>query len=160
MPSLAYPMDALRSLQPAIDRGAVQLRPCSLHKDLRVLQDDANGDPRITYAALENRVVQCIVMFLPGGPVEGIPSVQVGVATMEGARKRGLATRTMTQAIEETRNSFKRAGVRRFYIEAIVSTSNEPSKKLCARLLSSQPEPGTDSVTGEPILHYSKLITS
>ncbi len=160
MPELTNPMDALRTLQPAIDRGEVHLQPCTLHKDLWVLLDFPNGEPRTTYAALENGVVQCIVQFVPAERIEGLPCLSLGCATMEGARNRSLATGTLTKAIEEMRSGLKRIGIGRFYVEAVVSTSNEPSQKVAARVVSPQPTAGTDDISGEPILQYVKLISS
>jgi len=153
-------MDSLRTLQPAIDRGEVHLQPCSLHKDLWVLQDFPNGELRTTYAALENGVVQCIVQFVTAEPIEGLPCLSLGCATMEGARNRGLATDTLTKAIDEMRSGLKRRGIRRFYVEGVVSTSNGASQKVAARVLSSQPTAGTDDHSGEPIFQYVKLISS
>jgi len=93
MPQITNPMDAFVALQPAIDNGEVHLRQCTLHKDLRVLQDSPNGEPRTTYVALEDGVVQCIVQFARAEPVDGIPCLSLGVATLEKARSRGLATK-------------------------------------------------------------------
>jgi hypothetical protein len=160
MAELANPMDALVTLQPAIDNGEVRLRRCALHPDLWVLQDSPNGEARTTYAFLENGIVQSIVQFVPAEPIDGIPCLSLGYATMEEARGRGLATDTLTKAIVEMRHGLKTAGVRRFYLEAVVSTTNEPSKRLAARALSHQPTAGTDHFSGAPILQYVRLITS
>jgi len=65
----------------------------------------------------------------------------------------------MIKAIEEMRRGLK-PHVPRFYLEAIVSTSNVPSQKVAARVLSSEPTTGTDHHSGEPILQYLKLITT
>jgi hypothetical protein len=46
------PMDALVSLQLAVDGGRVQLRVCDLHDELRLVVDSPNGTPRFTYAII------------------------------------------------------------------------------------------------------------
>jgi hypothetical protein len=160
MPAMSNPMDALVTLQPAIDNGEVILRPCKLHPDLWVLQDEPNGELRTTYAVLENGIVQAIAQFLPAEPIDGIPCLALGCAVLEAARRRGLATETVSKALAEMRNGLRRSGIRRFYVEAVVGVTNEPSKRLAARLLSPQPVACTDEFSGEPALQYVRLIRS
>lgn len=158
MPEIANPMEALRTLQPAIDRGEVSLQPCTLHKDLWVLVDFPGGEPRTTYAVLEGGLVQCIVQFVSAEPIEGIPCLSIGYATLEGMRNRGLASAAVPQAIEEMRVGLRGHGIRRFYVEAVVSTSNDVSQKVALRALGPAAKTGTDHFSGEPIVQFVKLI--
>lgn len=160
MPELANPMDALLTLQPAIDSGWVQLQACTLHRDLRVLVDFPNDELRTTYVVLENDAVQCIVQFVRAEPIDGIPCLLLGCATIEAARNRGLTSATVLKAIEELQRGLKGVGIRQFYIEATVSTSNVPSQKIAARALAPESKPGTDRFSGEPILLFVRLFTS
>ena len=151
-------MDALVLLQRALDDGDVRMSPCELHPDLAVIRDEPNGVMRITYAVVSNGKVQVVVLFVLTDPIDGHPCLQLGCAVLEARRGKGLATQTVSKAIQELRNGLSRNGVQRFYIEAIVSTENTPSNKLAHRLLSDSPETGTDNLSGHPILQYSRLI--
>jgi hypothetical protein len=158
MPAIANPMDALKTLQPAIDAGKVSLQQCTLHKDLWVLVDFPGGELRTTYAVLEDEHVQCIVQLLQAEPIKGIPCLSIGYATMEGARKRGLASSTVPKAIEEMRVGLRKHGIRRFYVEAVVSTENKASQKVALHALGPSAKTGTDHFSGEAILQFVKLI--
>jgi hypothetical protein len=79
-------MDALRTLQPAIDTGGVTLRPCDIHKDLLLTVDQAGHRLRMTYISLNGRQVQAIAMFVQAEPVEDVPCIQLGYAVFEDLR--------------------------------------------------------------------------
>lgn len=159
MPSIADPMAALLTLQPAIDNGEVKLQRCRYHKDLWMLVDHPGGEMRTTYAVVEGGVVQCIVQFVRAEPIDGLPCLSIGYATMEAARNRGLASAAVSKAIDDTRRGLANHGIRRFYIEAIVSTSNEHSQRVAARTLGPPAKTGADHFSGEPIYQYVKLIS-
>jgi hypothetical protein len=159
MADIADPMAALRTLQPAIDSGGVSLKSCALHKDLSVLVDFPGGEPRTTYAVLEKGSVQCIVQFLPAEPIDGIPCLSIGYATMESVRNRGLASSTVVKAIEDMRAGLKKHGVKRFYVEAIISASNHVSRKVASRALGPATKTGTDHFSDEPIVQFLRLVT-
>ena len=158
MPVMSNPMDALLTLQPAIDSGGVSLSPCELYNDLWVLVDYPMGELRITYATMSDGIAQAIAQFVPADPVEGVPCFSLGYAVLEADRGRGLATKTVANAISELRLGLRRRGMKQFYVEAIVSPSNAPSNRIAARLLSSSPVSVIDAPSGEPALQYLKLI--
>ena len=158
MPEIADPMAALRTLQPAIDSGAVSLEPCPLHKDLSMLVDFPNGEPRTTYVVLEKGHVECIVQFLPAEPIDGVPCLSIGYATMENARNRGLASSTLLKAIDDMRFGLRRHGIRQFYVEAIVAASNTISQKVALRALGPAMKTGSDRFSGEPIVQFVNLF--
>lgn len=158
MPGIANPMDALLSLQPAIDSGGVKLQRAPYDKKLKLLVDFPGGEPRTTYALLEGGIVQCIVQFLPERKINGIPCLSIGVATMEPARRRGLASDLVPRAIKDMQIGLRKNGVSRFYVEAIVSISNHASQKVAERALGPAIRSGTDHFSGEPILQFAKLF--
>jgi hypothetical protein len=158
MPAIANPMEGLISLQAALRTGNVKLERCELHPELQVLLDSPGGEMRLTYALAFHGRVRATTVFAPTQPVNGIPCFNVGWAVAEALRGKGLATSTVTKAIEELEYNMKKRGGSRFYIEAIVATSNEPSNRLARKLISTEPTEGTDEHSGEPILQYLKLI--
>jgi hypothetical protein len=151
-------MDALRTLQPAIDTGGVTLRQCEIHKDLWLTVDQAGDRIRMTYISLNGRQAQAIVMLVQAEPVEDVPCFQLGYAVFEHLRGQGLGTRTVAKALDEMKNGFSRGRMKRFYIEAVVSITNDPSNRLARRLLSDSPVSIIDSISGEPALQYLRLI--
>lgn len=158
MSSMTDPMNALVELQRALDRRTVRPQPCEIHKDISVIFDQPNGTPRYTYAKVNNGKVQSIAVFALTEPVEGIPCFQMGWATVESVRGQGLATDTTTKGIDEIRNGLKKHGAGKFYIEAIVSDSNQHSNKIAKKLLSDSPVKCTDSFSGEPAVQYLRMV--
>lgn len=134
------------------------MRKCDVHPELQVHVDYPLGDLASHMPTSVNGQVQSIALFTPAEPIDAVPCFGVGYAVLEAQRGRGLAARTVVNAIEELQNGLRRDGVKRLYVEAIVSTSNDASNKLARRLLSDAPATGTDSESGEPILQYARLI--
>lgn len=155
---MAYLSDALDALQAALDTGAVELSPCEVHPDLRVLFDEAAGAPRITYASMADGRILSMAMFAVTDDVDGVSCFRVGAATVEAARGRGLATGTVRMAMEELRNGLTASGVGPFCVEAVVEPADEPGNRLARRLLSGSPETRVDGDTGEPVLQYVRLL--
>jgi hypothetical protein len=124
MPAITNPMDGLVSLQGALRNGDVQFQRCELHPDLRVLLDSPTGEFRLTYALVTDNRVQATVVFAQAEPIGGVPCFGIGYAVAEQFRGNGLATSTVRKAIEELRHGLSRTGARRYYIEAIVATTN------------------------------------
>lgn len=158
MSSMTDPINALVELQRALDKRIVSPHPCAIHKDISVIVDQPNGAPRYTYTKVKNGKVQSIALFVLTEPVEGIPCFQMGWATVESLRDQGLATDTTTKGIDELRNGLKKHGVGKFYIEAIVSDSNQPSNRIAKKLLSDSPVKCTDSFSGEPAVQYLRMV--
>ncbi|MGB4336109.1 MAG: hypothetical protein WBJ41_14820 [Chromatiaceae bacterium] len=158
MSSMTDPMNALVELQRALDRWIVSLQPCEIHKDISVIFDQPNGMPRYTYAKINNGKVQSIAVFALTQPVEGVPCFQLGWATVESIRGHGLATDTTTKGIDEFTNGLRKHGAGKFYLEAIVSDTNEPSNKIAKKLLSESPAKCTDSFSGEPAVQYLRIV--
>jgi hypothetical protein len=158
MPAMTDPMQALVSLQNAVDRQLVRLQKCDLYPDLRVLLDQPAGRTRFTYATIERRKVIAISMFVLADPIKGIPCFQTGYAVIESMRKQGLGSAVLSKGMEELLNGLKRQGPAKFYVEGIVDVSNAPSNKLAAKWLSANPKPCVDCFSGEPSMQYLKLM--
>jgi hypothetical protein len=77
---------------------------------------------------------------------------------MEPARGRGLASNVVLRAIKDMQLGLRKNGISRFYVEAIVSTSNHASQKVAERALGPAISSGTDHFSGEPILQFAKLF--
>jgi hypothetical protein len=151
-------MNALVQLQSALDGRIIQLRQCAIHKDVSLFVDQPGGLPRFTYAKVEHGKVQSISLLVNVEPIEGVLSFQMGWATLDPLRGRGLAREVITKSIDELRNGLKRNGHDKFYLEAIVSINNEPSNKLARKLVSQSPISCTDAFSREPALQYLRLI--
>lgn len=152
------PMDALLSLQPAIESHRVELQPCALFTDLALLIDYPNGHKRTTYVRQPDGVAAAIVMVAEVDPYEGLPCFQLGYAVLTTHRGRGIGLRIVEDAIAELRHDLKRAGLKAFYVEAVVSPSNVPSNKIASRLIAATPSLITDMDSGEPALQYLRRI--
>jgi hypothetical protein len=158
VPSMADPMDALRTLQPAIDSRGVQLQPCELFDDLKVVVDYPMGELRLTYVAMSNGRAEAIAQFVEADPVNRVPCFSLGYAVQERLRGQGLAGRTVANALVELENGLRRSPLKKYYVEAIVSPSNIPSNRIAARLISDKPVSITDAFSGDPALQYMKLF--
>lgn len=153
-------MNALRSLEPAIRRGLVVMQPCELHRDLQVLRDVPDGiTPRFTYAKVSAAgTVEGIAMLGVSEPIDGVPTFGLGYAIAEPFRGNGLAAEIANKAIEEFRNGAARNGLIRFFIEAVVGINNGASNATARKIFPDAPRPGTDAISGQPILAYVKVI--
>jgi hypothetical protein len=160
VPSMVDPMDALRTLQPAIDSDGVQLQLCELFDDLKVMIDYPLGEWRLTYVAMSNGRADAIVQFIKADPVKGVPCFSIGYAVQELLRGQGLARRTVANALAELENGLRRSSLGKYYVEAIVSRSNIPSNRIAARLISDAPVSIIDAFSGEPAFQYMKLFGS
>ena len=158
MSQMTDPMNALNELQIAIDNKAVSLNNCEIYPDLKVLFDEPLGTPRFTYANTLNGKVKAVSLFVAAERMEGIPCFGIGYAVEKSAQQKGLATDIVKKSIEELSNGLKRNGIPKFYVEAIVGTSNIPSIKLAEKLISKSPRECTDEVSGEPAFQYVRLI--
>src|SRR5437867_8162153 len=153
---MTNPMDALLSLQTALDADTVHMRACDIHPDLKVLLDHPAGEPRLTYATVAAGIVQSLAIFIPAEPVGDVPCFAVGCAVIESMRGRGLAKETLRKAMDEMLKGLKRNGILEFYVEAVVATSNVASNRLARTSLSECPSAGTDAISGKAVFQYLK----
>ena len=153
------PMSALVQLQIALDSHAISPAPCEIHKDILVEADQPSGSPRYTYFKHKDSNVHAIALFTMTEPIEGTPCFQMGWATLESERGLGYATGVAKKGIEELAHGLRRHGITKFYLEAIISRTNEPSIRLATKLLSGSPKECTDSISSEPALQFIKLAS-
>jgi hypothetical protein len=155
---MTNPMDALVLLQEALDEGLVRMRACEIHRDVQVLLDHPKGELRLTYAKVVAGVVQSIAIFVEAKPVQKVPCFGLGCAVIESVRGQGLATEIVMKAMDELQNGLKRNRIPQFYVEGVAAKSNAASNRLAKRLLSDSPRDGTDTISGEPVFAYLKLL--
>ncbi len=161
MATVVNPMDALKSFEPAFQRGELEMRRGQIHSDLLIHMDVPDGKNwRLTYAKTNGTTVRAITLISDAGPMDedGLPVFQVGYAVPQHLRKRGLATSTTQAAIDEFTAGMKRNGVESFYLEAVVGVRNIASQKVAERVIGGGPKPITDENSGEPALQYLKKV--
>jgi len=152
------PTTALQSFQQELLRGAMQLRPGVLDKNLYLYVDNPNGQTRFTYVKLKGKkTVTAFVEFATCEPIEGRPCFALGYAVPEAYRKQGRAKEAVSAAMSEMRHGFGRIGMI-FYIEAIVGADNKASQHIAEQLISDTPEAITDEISGLPAFRYVRKI--
>lgn len=158
MAQMTDPTAALVDFQKVFVTEGIPLHPGSIDPALFVRLDKPTGSPRFTYVRLDRRTVTALVMFAQVQPLKGLLCFQLGVAVPEKYRAKGRAKEIVTAAIAELQAGLSRSGIPAFYIEAVVGSDNEPSKRVAAATISAAPIPVTDEVSGLPALHYSRKI--
>ncbi|GIU10812.1 MULTISPECIES: hypothetical protein [unclassified Shewanella] len=157
MAEMTNPMDSLRLLQQAINVRSVSFQNCESYPEVSVLYDTPNDTARFTYALFNGDIAQSIALFVLTEPVEGIPCFQMGWATIENERGKGLATNIVSKGLEELKNGMKRNGISKFFIEAVISESNSESVKLASKVFTEKPSSCTDSFSGDNALQFLQV---
>lgn len=155
--AMTDPLAALVSLQVEVRKG-MSTHATENYRSVRVVLDQKNGRVRYTYARIEHGRVKAMAMFVSVDRIDGIVCFQIGYAVPEAYRCRGFATEILVQGLDELRTGLARHGVKKFYIEAVVGTSNLASIKVATKSISQSPEPTMDSVSGEPALAFTRLV--
>ena len=158
MAAMTDPMNSLKSFQQALATGGITPQKAELHDDVLVLLDHPNGTLRFTYALVREDRVVAVAVFVPADPINAIPCFNSGYAVDESHRSQGLGKEITEKAFDELVNGFRRAGFPGLFVEAIVSTSNEHSKRLATALFSENPTTCTDGVSGQPALQYVRRL--
>jgi hypothetical protein len=91
-------------------------------------------------------------------PMHGLPCFQADVAVPLTYRGKGYAKSVLAAAIAELKHGLSRNKISSFYIEAIVSIDNEPSKRVAEATISATPVAVTDEQSGLPALQYVRKI--
>ena len=153
-----FPFNALTSFQHAMLDGEIRLQRGELDPDLFVYADSPTGIPRLTYVRLDRQSVTALANVMRTDPMHGLPCFQMGVAVAEEYRGKGYAKGIVAAAIAKLKHGLSRNKISSFYIEAIVSIENEPSKRVAEATISATPVAVTDEVSGLPALHYVRKI--
>jgi ribosomal protein S18 acetylase RimI-like enzyme len=156
MASMTDPHDSLPSFQQALRDGELRVQVGELDRELIVhLDHPSPGINRMTYARLDGKKVVGLVQMVPTEPLNGLPCFQAGVAVAKKYRRKGHAKRIVAAAIAELKHGLSRdAKIKSFYVEAIVSVDNEPSKRVAAATISPSPTAVTDEGSRLPALQY------
>ncbi|NAO30063.1 N-acetyltransferase [Pseudomonas syringae pv. dysoxyli] len=151
------PFQALVSLQAEISKG-MPTHPTEKYPSVRVVLDERNGRVRYTYARTDHGRVKAMAMFVSVEQIDGIRCFQAGYAVPEAYQGRGWAIQIFEQGLDELSNGLARHGVEKFYVEAVVGTSNLASIGVAKRVLSTEPVSTVDSVSGEPAFAFTRLV--
>lgn len=159
--NMVDPSIALHSFQKEFSLGNLKLEQGSIHPNLYVHYEAiGNNSFRLTYVRLEKLTVITFVNIVPCAPIERAPCFQIGYAVPESYRNRGLAKETIEMVITEMKNGYRRAGIKSFYIEAIVDANNQPSRRVAEHTLSTKPKEIIDEKSCLPAFQYLRKIES
>lgn len=156
--AMTDPLQALVSLQAAIRKG-MATQAAEKYRSVRVLVEEIDGRVRCTYARIEHGRVKALAMFVSVDQIDGVACFQIGYAVPEAYRGRGWATEILHQGLDELTHGLVRHGAKQFYVEAVVGISNVASIRVATKFLSDSRVPTTDSVSGEPALAFTRLVT-
>jgi hypothetical protein len=145
---------ALKSFQQALAANTIIVQRCDLDRDMVVHMDRPNGETRLSYALMAGHTVVALVQFIPCEPVEGEPCFNVGWAVAEAYRGQGRAHGVVSAAIKEMQKGLNRAGMKAFWVEAVVGEDNIASQRLAEKILSGPVERTADCYSGDPIVQY------
>ena len=151
-------MTSFRSFQEAFSTEQITPQKCRLGENLYMLQDDANGAFRITYAEIIDKEVIAAVSFILVEPLKGSPCFAVGYSVDPSHRRKGIGTSLLKEAIEEMAQGLAKHVDGRFYIEAVVGVVNIASNKISQNVLKVKGKRVVDQVSGEDAFQYIKLI--
>jgi len=153
------PTDGLVSFQQALLNGEIDLQRGELDREVFVHFDQPTASTnRFTYVKLDRKTVKALAMIVPTQFMHGLPCFQMGVAVPEDYRGKGYAKNIMEAAIAEFKNGLARNNIPSFYIEAVVSVENAPSKRIAETVICATPTAITDSESGLPALHYVRKV--
>ena len=152
------PFEALTSFQQALLDGEIDLRAGELDPNLFLHVDHPAGVIRLTYVRLDGQSVTAMAIMVGTGPMHGLPCFQAGVGVPVAYRGKGYAKSVLAAAIAELKHGLSRNKIGSFYVEAIVSVDNEPSKRVAEATISETPVAVIDEQSGLPALQYVRKI--
>jgi hypothetical protein len=160
MAEITDPTPAMVSFQQAIVDGEISLQRAALDHDVFVYMDQlSSGETRFAYARMNGQIVLAFANFVTAGFDDGLPVFQVGVAVPEAERGKGRAKHIVAAGIAELKHGLNRAHPgAAFHVEAVIGLDNVPSQHVAAAVISDDPKPITDSVSGQAALHYIRKI--
>jgi len=158
MPQMTDPHDALVAFQQGLDDGEIPLQQAKEDPDIWICRDQPNGNTRLSYLLVRDRIIVALAMIVHDGFSAGSPCFGVGYAVHEGYRGKGLGNRIASSATKEFVSGMVGAGVKSFFLEAIVGVDNLASRRIAEKIISASARGITDSVSGLPALLYSRRI--
>lgn len=158
MPEMTDPLNSLIHLQDAIDQRLISFQPCEIYSEISVHYDTPNDTPRFTYAIFNGKEAQSISLFVMTEPVEGVHCFQMGWATIDTMRGKGLATEVVSKSIAELKKGLSRNRIDKFCIEAVIAESNIESIKLAKKIFTHDPKSCTDSFSGVQAYQFLEIV--
>ena len=160
MPSIVDPMDALKTFEPALRRGEIDLEPGRIDRDLMVHLDHPQGTLRITYVRFRgpSPSVSAMAIIIPAEPLEGKPVLQIGYAVPQHLRRRGLGMEIAKAAMAEFKAGMKANNVGDYYFEAVMGRKNVASQKIAEALIGGERKEVVDEHSGEEAYSYIGLV--
>lgn len=149
---------ALKSFQQAFASNTIAAQMGELDREMLVHMDQPNGETRLTYARVAGRTVVALIQFIPCDPYEGEPCFNVGWAVADPHQGQGKAREAVIAVLREMRNGFFRAGMKAFWVEAIVGVDNIASQRLAEKVISAPVKKSADSFSGDPFVQYLRRI--
>lgn len=152
-------MDALVQFQEAFEAGYIPVQAGRLDPTIFVAPDRPNGRPRFNYMRAQGERLTALVMFAQDGLEDGYPVFNIGYAVDDDYRGQGLAKSTLVAALAELSEGLAGANISVIHVEAVISPENLISQAVARAIFDAEPTPITDSVSGEPALHYSRTVS-
>lgn len=153
---MADPMNALNNYQNNVD--AYELDPDRMVDGFLRLQGPKGNGFTVEFIKIVDREVQALAIFALEEPINGVPRFSVGYAVANKHRRRGLGFEAITIGIKELKRQVRAQNVSKFYVEALISNTNQPSIGLAKKIFSEDGVPNVDAESGTPSLLFYKLI--
>lgn len=157
MAEMTDPHESLIGFQKALDTHGIFPSKCALHTDLSELSDNAEGEPRLTFALIENGIAKGIVIYVAAPNLDGIRCLSIGYAVAEKFRNQGIAKEIIKKSLEQLSFKFK-GKIPRFYVEAIIDKTNISSRKVASKVLSDAPIRITEKISNKQAYRYVRLV--
>jgi RimJ/RimL family protein N-acetyltransferase len=157
---MADPLNALKSLQEEMDAHNPLVQPIRCERDKRLfylIDEPSDGVLRLSYLRKNGLIVTALVQFIEADNYNGLPCYSIGYAVPDAYRGRGWAKDVVVSALAEFK-FFARHRLKRFYVEAVVSTKNIASQHVATAALGNNPKTGTDQGSGLPVFQYLLLV--
>lgn len=153
------PMDALVQFQEAFEAGYIPVQAGRLDPTILVAPDRPNGRPRFNFMRAQGDTLTVLVMFAQNGVEGGYPVFNIGYAVADDYRGHGLAKSTLAAGLAELSAGLAGADIPVIQVEAVISPDHLVSQAVARAIFDAKPKPITDSVSGEPALHYSRTVS-
>lgn len=149
---------ALNSFQRAYDQKEIELKQCAQDPKLLMHVDRPNGDIRFTYVRFEGPRVSAMAQVIRCEDYEGAACFNVAWAVPADLRGAGRATDVINAAVAELTRGLRGAGLRSFWVEAIVGIENRASQRVAEKAISAKGIETTDAFAGVPVLQYLRHV--
>lgn len=155
---MADPIIPLHEMQKALDNGEF-IVPSDLEQGYLSMYDEVPSGKRYSYAKIVNNEVQVVAILGEEDRLNGIECYSVGYAVNEKHRGRNLSIEAVNRGLQDLIRILKHTTtIKRFYLEALVATTNFSSIKIAEKLFSSNGELTVDTESGTRSLFFHKLI--